>query len=230
MFPDLYSNECPKVMTHKESIKIISSLGGKHTPELKAPEVPMPYMGTFTQEMYAQKMIDEYIAAGIPPKNVWPQSFQKEDCYYWVANTAYGAQAVALDPNDGTNGKPLPTPEEVEAWIDELQANGVQIVAPPVWRLVDPAPGTELKMQPSHYANYANEVGMNIITWTLERTPPGLKGYYFQSLNGKVELRDGDNYALLYVLAMDIGILGIFSDWPATVTFFANCMGLMLVG
>ena len=24
----------------------------------------------------------------------------------------------------------------------------------------------------------------------------------------------------------DVGILGIFSDWPATVTYYANCMGL----
>jgi glycerophosphoryl diester phosphodiesterase len=28
------------------------------------------------------------------------------------------------------------------------------------------------------------------------------------------------------VLARKVGILGIFSDWPATVTYYANCMGL----
>jgi glycerophosphoryl diester phosphodiesterase len=28
------------------------------------------------------------------------------------------------------------------------------------------------------------------------------------------------------VLAKDVGIMGIFSDWPATVTYYANCMGL----
>jgi len=28
------------------------------------------------------------------------------------------------------------------------------------------------------------------------------------------------------VLARKVGILGIFSDWPATVTNHANCMGL----
>ena len=27
-------------------------------------------------------------------------------------------------------------------------------------------------------------------------------------------------------LAKEVGILGIFSDWPATVTYYANCMGL----
>jgi len=33
-------------------------------------------------------------------------------------------------------------------------------------------------------------------------------------------------YELLDVLAQDVGIVGIFSDWPATVTYYANCMGL----
>ena len=31
---------------------------------------------------------------------------------------------------------------------------------------------------------------------------------------------------LLDVLAKDVKIRGIFSDWPATVTYYANCMGL----
>lgn len=30
----------------------------------------------------------------------------------------------------------------------------------------------------------------------------------------------------LDVLARRVGILGIFSDWPATVTYYANCMNL----
>ena len=31
---------------------------------------------------------------------------------------------------------------------------------------------------------------------------------------------------LLDVLAREVGVLGVFSDWPATVTYYANCMGL----
>ena len=31
---------------------------------------------------------------------------------------------------------------------------------------------------------------------------------------------------VLDVLARDVGIIGIFSDWPATVTYYANCFGL----
>ncbi|WP_235281861.1 hypothetical protein [Methyloterricola oryzae] len=38
--------------------------------------------------------------------------------------------------------------------------------------------------------------------------------------------RDGDMMRVLDVLAEDVGIRGIFSDWPATVTYYANCKGL----
>jgi glycerophosphoryl diester phosphodiesterase len=33
-------------------------------------------------------------------------------------------------------------------------------------------------------------------------------------------------YEILDVLAQDVKIEGMFSDWPATVTYYANCMGL----
>ena len=33
-------------------------------------------------------------------------------------------------------------------------------------------------------------------------------------------------YKALDVLARDVRIEGIFSDWPATVTYYANCFGL----
>ena len=42
-------------MTHAESIALIKSLGAKFTPELKAPEVPMPFDGDYTQEKYASR-------------------------------------------------------------------------------------------------------------------------------------------------------------------------------
>jgi glycerophosphoryl diester phosphodiesterase len=38
--------------------------------------------------------------------------------------------------------------------------------------------------------------------------------------------REGDVMRVLEVLGHDIGVLGVFSDWPATVTFYANCSGL----
>ena len=71
---------------------------------------------------------------------------------------------------------------------------------------------------------------MDIITWTLERAGPGLDGFYYDSTAGVVELAQGDRFTLLNVLDEEVGILGIFSDWPATATFYANCMGVSLRG
>jgi glycerophosphoryl diester phosphodiesterase len=31
---------------------------------------------------------------------------------------------------------------------------------------------------------------------------------------------------MLDVLAKEVGVLGVFSDWPGTTTYYANCMGL----
>ena len=49
--------------------------------------------------------------------------------------------------------------------------------------------------------------------------------FYYRSVTSQID-NDGDMFEVLDVLAKDVGIIGIFSDWPATVTFYANCMGL----
>lgn len=62
------------------------------TPELKAPSVAMGFasdgdgVGDYTQEDYAQWLIDEYKAAGVRPRDVFPQSFPIRDIRYWIAN------------------------------------------------------------------------------------------------------------------------------------------------
>ena len=33
-------------------------------------------------------------------------------------------------------------------------------------------------------------------------------------------------YQALDALAQDVGVIGVFSDWPATVSYYASCMGL----
>lgn len=79
----MYSYECPEVPTHMESIELIKSYGAKFTPELKTPEVEMPYQGTYSQEDFAQQLIDEYIEAGVDPDDVFQQSFLWSDTIYW---------------------------------------------------------------------------------------------------------------------------------------------------
>jgi glycerophosphoryl diester phosphodiesterase len=91
---DLYAAN-GTLLTHKESIELFRGLGTKFTPELKAPEVSMPFGDGYTQEKYAQQMIDEYKSAGIDPKQVYAQSFNLADVLYWLAHEpAFGAQAV----------------------------------------------------------------------------------------------------------------------------------------
>ena len=80
---------------------------------------------------------------------------------------------------------------------------------------------------PSSYARAAKAAGLDLITWTLERSGPLATGggYYFQSIANAIH-RDGDTFVLLDVLARDVGVRGVFSDWAATTTYYANCFGL----
>jgi glycerophosphoryl diester phosphodiesterase len=46
--------------------------------------------------------------------------------------------------------------------------------------------------------------------------------FYYQSTLDALR-SDGDLMVTLDVLARQVGILGIFSDWSATVSYYANC-------
>ncbi|WP_424984026.1 glycerophosphodiester phosphodiesterase family protein [Maritalea sp. S77] len=221
---DLYATT-GTLVTHKQSIELIKSLGGKFTPELKTPTVDMPYEGDFSQADYAQKMIDEYKAAGIDPKDVWAQSFLLDDVLYWIENEPeFGAQAVYLDGRYDNEGFDHLNPSTYGKSMQELADAGVKYIAPPLWVLVTTEDG---KIVPSVYAKEAKAAGLNIITWTLERSGPlnNGGGWYFQSITD-VTNNDGVAFELLDVLAKEVGVVGVFSDWPATTTYYANCMGL----
>jgi glycerophosphoryl diester phosphodiesterase len=223
---DLYAST-GTLMTHAESIALFSDLGVQFTPELKAPSVPMPFDGDYTQDAYAQQLIDEYKAAGVDAADVFAQSFQLRDVLYWVkAEPAFGEQAVFLDDRDETlDGFDAMKPESWKPTMQELVDQGVEIVAPPTHVLV--TLDGQGKIVPSAYAKAAKAAGLDIITWTLERsgTLADGGGYYFQSVKDAIK-GSGDTYVLLDVLAKDVGVRGVFSDWAATVTYYANCMDL----
>lgn len=222
---DLYSGS-GTLMTHKESIRLFRKLGVKMTPELKSPSVAMPFEGDYTQQDYAQQMIDEYKQAGVPARKVWAQSFNIEDVQYWIENEPrFGRQAVYLD---GRYDDPTFDHEDPDTWaptMQELVADGVNIIAPPMWMLLDV--DHRGKIVPSTYAQRAKLAGLDIITWTLERS--GLLknggGWYYQTTTEVIN-NDGDMLEVLDILTQDVGIIGLFSDWPATVTYYANCKGL----
>lgn len=220
---DLYAAHAT-LLTHAESIELLNDLGVNFTPELKAPAVAMPFEGTYTQQDYANQMIEEYREAGINPKRIWPQSFNQQDVLHWIHEyPRLARQAVYLDGEYDTS-------VSLETMLD-WRAQGMRVLAPPMWMLLDVNSLGE--MVPSQYALNAKQAGFKLITWTLERS--GLLknngGWYYQSVNGDLGGEDvihteGDVYEVLDVLAKDVGVIGVFSDWPATVTYYANCMGL----
>lgn len=220
----LYAVEPARLMTHVEAIELFKSLGAKFTPELKTPSVDMPFNG-FSQEDYAQKLVDEYKAAGIPASDVWLQSFNLEDVLYWInAEPDFGAQAVYLMDEYDIEGYSPMDPSTWPNTMEELKAMGVNYIAPPTWMLVT-LDGEEIV--PSELAIQAKAAGLKIITWTIERSGPLVSGggWYYQSI-ADVTDSDGVMYDYIDALAQDVGVEGIFSDWPATVTYYANCMGL----
>ncbi|MBD1557533.1 glycerophosphodiester phosphodiesterase [Vibrio sp. S9_S30] len=217
---DLYSSK-GTLLTHAESIALFKKYGVKMTPELKSPAVDMPYNG-FTQEMYAQKMVSEYRTAGVPASDVFAQSFNLDDVKYWIQNNPeFGKQAVYLDDRVYNDENFKPTLQGMK----DLVALGVNIIAPPMYALV--TLDSAGKIVPSEYSTLAKKAGLDIITWTLERSGPleSGGGWYYQSIKDAIN-NDGDTMVLLDVLAKDVGVLGVFSDWPATTTYYANCMNL----
>jgi glycerophosphoryl diester phosphodiesterase len=222
---DLYANS-GTLMTHDESIALIKSLGAKFTPELKSPEVPMPFDGDYTQEKYAGQMLEAYKQAGIPPGDVFAQSFNLADILYWVrTEPAFAAQAVYLEDRYEKQGLDPGMPETWKPSMTELKASGVKILAPPIWVML--TLDADRKIVPSAYARAAKEAGLDLIGWSLERDGPLNKGggFYHSSVKSAID-RDGDTLTVLDVLAKQVGVRAMFSDWPATTTFYANCVGM----
>ncbi|RZI91715.1 MAG: hypothetical protein EOO67_10095, partial [Microbacterium sp.] len=63
----------------------------------------MPFSG-YSQDDYAQALVDAYRQAGVPASEVRPQSFQLRDILYWLkAAPDFGRQALWLDNRDETD-------------------------------------------------------------------------------------------------------------------------------
>ncbi len=223
---DLYATG-GTLLSHKESIELFRRLGAKFTPELKSGD-PADIAAVFgSQEAYAQSMIDDYKEAGIKPRNVWAQSFNIDDVLYWINNEPrFGKQAVWLDGRNPVDLSATPPPLSE---FQDLKAAGVNIIAPPMPALVQI--GAPNEIVPSGYATRARQAGLNIISWTTERSgriveeviDGGGSNFYYRTTVPALE-NDGDILRTIDVLAQDVGIIGLFSDWPATTTFYANCL------
>lgn len=199
-------SQCGTVMSHRDSIELIRDLGAAFTPELKAPQVTMPFNG-FSQRNYADKMLAEYQHANVPVKQVYPQSFNIKDVRYWIEkHPEFAQQTIWLVPRQ----RQVMPPSLKE--LQSLKNEGLHIIAPPIHMLLQQNSMGEV--EPTAFAKAAKASGLEIITWT------------FESANATATVY-GDQPGLMLealdVLAQDIGVSGVFSDWPGTVTYYANC-------
>ncbi len=222
---DLYTTG-GTLLTHAESIQLFKALGTGFTPELKGVDRVVGFGESgLDQVSYAREMLLDYLEAGIRPDRVWPQSFNPQDVFLWIQEfPAYGRQAVQLD---GRNvGDLASNPPPVEEFL-QFKAAGLNIVAPPMPVLLKVEGG---EIVPSEYAENARQAGLDIISWTTERSgriveevlEGGGSAFYYQTTLEALE-NDGDILRTIDVLAQDVGIIALFSDWPATTTFYANC-------
>ena len=153
---DLYVAKCAPLLTHAESIRLIDGLGLKFTPELKEPSVPMPFDGDYSQERYAQQLIEEYVAAGIAPSRVFAQSFRLADVQYWLAK----APAFGHRPCTSTRASPEGYAEAVFEHAG-ARAKGVRIVAPRASRWSPCRTGRSCR---PIYAHAARALAVDLIT------------------------------------------------------------------
>ena len=220
---DLYSQP-GTLLTHAESIRLFEQLGVGMTPELKKAMVTLPFDGDYTRNNQADQMLQEYRDAKIDPSRVWPQSFEEFDITHWLRTAPdFAAQVVYLDDRYNDQGFDPMIPQSWSPSMNELKESGVQYLAPPLWMLV--TLNDKNNMRPSNYAKAATDAGLKLLAWSLERSGPldsGNGGWYYQSVAQAVD-NDSDILQLLEVLAKDVGVAGVFSDWPATTSYYAHC-------
>ncbi|KAJ9447205.1 hypothetical protein DIPPA_18400 [Diplonema papillatum] len=197
------------LMTHAESIALFKALDVKMTPELKSGNMP----ADFSREDFILKAINEYRTASVPGSDVFMQSFLLDDIKYITtpgnANDFADSAVFLTDPvSDGL-------PADLEQYMRDLVASGIKYIAPAVNALAT-VNGQALVQTP--YAVQAKAAGLKIIGWSWERS-----AWYYQSVSSLLDT-DSKLMHFLHFLAQEVRIVGLFSDWPATTGFYANCM------
>jgi len=140
----------------------------------------------------------------------------------WIKNEPeFAKQVIYLDER-------VDTPEgyaNATASLPHIANAGVKIIGPAFFALTKLDANN--KIVPSEYALEAQKAGLKIIGWSFERTGPLNNGgdYFYQYISPVIN-NDGDMYKVLDVLVNDVKVFKMFSDWPATVVYYANCMGL----
>ena len=215
---DLYANDGATLMSHQDSIALFQHYALKMTPEIKSPSVTMPF-DHFSQHDYIDALVQEYYNAGVDTNDIFIQSFNLSDLVYLIKKyPALAKNAIYLQEEfDKDYTKDIKR-------LSEIKNAGVTTIAPPIWALL--SLDTDGKLQSSLYTKALKAKGFKIITWSIERskiTPQTQGGWYYQSVS-KTVTKNSDIYKVLSTLDKEVGVSGVFSDWPATTTFYYNCM------
>ena len=230
---DLYATTQP-ILSHAESVDLFRTLGVAMTPELKAPAIAMAARQSsssgYSRVDYARQLVDAYRTAGIAPRDVRLQSFDLGDLREWLTYAPQYAQYAVwlVEPTmDLSGGRAAPDLD----FFRGLYASGIRTIAPPISMLLE-LDGANAIIA-TDYARRAKEAGLGIIAWSLERSGPIKSGrvggratdFYLGPILPALE-NDGDLYRVIHALHTEVGAEAIFSDWPAAVTYYANCFGL----
>ena len=133
---------------------------------------------------------------------------------YWVNNEpAFGAQAVMLDGSAAFGG--------FGERAGFLYSAGVRYIAPQLGHLLSPN-ANFTGLVPSPYARNATAAGLKIITWTVERNYKCSPAE--ASTRSQVPACQTFNELEMIDALYKMGVVGVFSDWPATTTFYASCV------
>ncbi len=218
---------CATLMTHTESIDLFRELGVGFAPELKAVHRTADGRALLDSsgfaasgldpQTYADKLVNAYKSAGVNPDDVFLQSFQLADVQHWIEqHPQFGRQAVYLvDQGD---------PPDFQA----LYEKGVRFLGAPTAVLLDLDDQGAIVASP--YAREARSAGLQIIAWTVERSgrireDARARGDFYYGPIAQALEGDGQVIEIIHVLATQVGVSGIFTDWPGTVTYYASCMG-----
>lgn len=219
---ELYARDAGTVMSHEGSIALIDALEANFAPELKIPVPGSPEAEGFDSIAMADRVMADYRKAGISPDRVRPQSFSVDVILHWQETAPdYASDAALLIASEeGFDG------DDPTTWtedFDALKAMGITRLAPSLNMLLSIR---DEAIVPSAYAMAATAAGLELVTWTIERSRAiKLGGYYYAPIEDVLKT-EGQVFDIIDVLAKQVGVKAILSDWPATVTYYANCMGL----
>lgn len=209
------------LMTHKESIKLFKELGVKYSPMLTEPMVKMPFAG-YSYEKYAFQLVEEYSKEQVKPGDLWLHTSLLEVYSFWKKTVgSYAVQTVYVDERFKMKSFDHTKPSTYGTSMMNMQKSGLKTIAAPIWMLLAEKDG---KIMPSVYANEAKAAGLNIETYAFEASGSPPAGEYYKTVPTAMKT-DGDIYNALDFLVKEVGVARVYSEWPSTVTYYANCYG-----